>query len=57
LPAPAAVYSAKLKVAVISTTTAERIRVESVFFILRSSSVFLFVARYYRKDRARTGTG
>jgi hypothetical protein len=22
---------------------------------LRSSSVFLFVARYYRKDRARTG--
>jgi hypothetical protein len=31
--------------------------VESVFFILRSSSVFLFVAQYYRKDRARTGTG
>jgi hypothetical protein len=31
--------------------------VESVFFILRSSSVFLFVAQYYRKDRARTGAG
>jgi len=43
-------------VAVISTTTAERIRVESVFFILRSSSVFFFVALYYRKDCARTGS-
>ncbi|HTZ40824.1 MAG TPA: hypothetical protein VMB77_11720, partial [Syntrophales bacterium] len=47
--------SAKLKVAVMSTTTAERIRVESVFFMVRSSSVFLFVARYYRKERARMG--
>jgi len=44
-------------VAVMSTTTAERIRVESVFFILRSSSVFLFVAYTYRKDCARTGGG
>jgi len=34
-----------------------RIRVESVFFILRSSSVFLFVAYYYRKECARLGTG
>jgi len=42
---------------VMSTTTAERIRVESVFFIVRSSSVFLFVALSYRKDCARTGGG
>jgi len=25
--------------------------------MVRSSSVFLFVAHYYRKDRARTGAG
>jgi len=25
--------------------------------MVRSSSVFLFVAQYYRKDRARMGTG
>jgi len=42
---------------VIRTTTAERIRVESVFFILRSSSVFLLFALIYRKDRARMGAG
>jgi hypothetical protein len=31
--------------------------VESVFFMVRSSSVFLFVALLYRKDRASTGAG
>jgi hypothetical protein len=42
---------------VMSTTTALRIRVESVFFILRSSSVFLLFALIYRKERARMGGG
>jgi hypothetical protein len=34
-----------------------RIRVESVFFMVRSSSVFLLFALMYRKDRARMGAG